>query len=99
VRKITPKNDFNATIERSSQKVFRTHREEVSLVHGPEEDDSHQSKVGSKHNTSGKDFIELPAVGQGRWLNSVLRDSHDSTCKYTYHMRNDACMSMILLGK
>lgn len=63
---------------------MRTHREEVCLVDDPEEDDSHQSKVGSEHNTSGEDFIELPAVGQGRWLNSVLGYCHDSTCNFSY---------------
>lgn len=49
-------------------------------MNGPEENDSHQSKVASEDDTSSKDFLQLPAVGQGRGLNSVLRDGHDSTC-------------------
>jgi hypothetical protein len=57
------------------------YREEVGLVHSPEENDSHQSKVASKHDARSKDLLQLPTVGQRRWLNSVLRDGHDSTCK------------------
>ena len=74
---------------------MRIYREEVGLVHSPEENDSHYSKVASKHDTGSEDFLQLPAVGQGRWLNSVLRDGHDSTCKKGNMVRNREAMSIL----
>jgi hypothetical protein len=70
---------------------FSPYREEIGTVSSPEENDSHNSKVCSENNTGSKDFIQLPAVRQGGWLNSVLRDCHDSTCIVMFaDMRSDA---------
>ena len=53
------------------------YREEVSALHGPEEDHSHDGHVGSIHNAGGKYLIQLPAIRVGRRFYSVLCDSHD----------------------
>jgi len=41
------------------------YREEVSALHGPEEDHSHDGHVGSIHNAGGKYLIQLPAIRVG----------------------------------
>ena len=46
------------------------YREEVSALHGPEEDHSHDRHVGSIHNAGGKYLIQLPAIG---WVEGFTR--------------------------
>lgn len=58
-----------------------TYREEVSVMHDPEEDDSHQSLVPSKNNAGCKYLLQLPAIGDWRWLNTILWDGHDCSLK------------------
>ena len=53
------------------------YREEVSALHGPEEDHSHDGHVGSIHNAGGKYLIQLPAVRVWGWFYSVLCDRQD----------------------
>ena len=53
------------------------YREDVSALHGPEEDHSHDRHVGSIHNAGGKYLIQLPAIRVGGRFYSALCDSHD----------------------
>ena len=53
------------------------YREEVSALHGPEEDHSHDRHVVSIHNAGGKYLIQLPAIRVGGRFYSALCDSHD----------------------
>ena len=48
------------------------YREEISALHGPEEDDGHDSHVGSIHNARGKYLIQLPAIRVWGRFYSVL---------------------------
>lgn len=54
-----------------------TYRKEVGFVHQPEEYDGHHSKIASESNAGSKDFLQLPAIWQWRWLHSILGDCHD----------------------
>uniref|UniRef100_A0A7C9DM50 Uncharacterized protein n=1 Tax=Opuntia streptacantha TaxID=393608 RepID=A0A7C9DM50_OPUST len=58
--KVQSSHHFLVTVSQGSYAEFV--REEVSLLHYPEENDSHQRQVTSKNNSSGKDFLQLPAV-------------------------------------
>lgn len=58
------------------------YRENISVFHRPEENDSHQSLVASKHNAGRENFYEFPATWLWRWLHSVFRYCH--YCSYTW---------------
>ena len=56
---------------------------EIGVMSSPEEKDGHESEVGAKNNSSGKDLLELPRVGGRRRLDSILGDGHyGSIIKY-----------------
>jgi len=56
-----------------------TYGEEICIMNKPEEHHSHDWHIGSKDNACGKDFLELPWVRHGRWLDSIFGDGHDGS--------------------
>lgn len=54
-----------------------SYREEVGFFYQPEEDNSHQCQVTSKHNSGSKYLFQFPAIRQGWWLYSILWDCHN----------------------
>lgn len=65
--------------------VISPYREEVGIVHSPEEDDCHHCQITSKNNAGGKNLIQFPAIWHWRWFYSILWDSHDGSWKRNHN--------------